>query len=183
MPVKGVVAIDANHFCGRHDTANAAFRVLPGYGRSSLPGLVNGAVKAYPNMIAFQPGEDAPSLTYRFFAENVGDYACELWLTPTSPVQRGVPMRCTLTAPDGETRLVTCVPADYRPGESSDRRWCEAMVSHIRKVRTCIRCRAGVNEITLGAVDPNLILERLLIYPEGHKLPDSCLGPQESPLL
>ena len=183
MPVKGVVAIDANHFCRRHDTANAAFRVLPGYGRSSLPGLVNGAVKVYPNMIAFQPGEDAPSLTYRFFAENAGDYACELWLTPTSPVQRGVPMRCTLTAPDGETRLVTCVPADYRPGESSDRRWCEAMVSHIRKVRTCIRCRAGVNEITLGAVDPNLILERLLIYPEGHKLPDSCLGPQESPLL
>ena len=57
------------------------------------------------------------------------------------------------------------------------------MVSHIRKVRTCIRCRAGVNEITLGAADPNLILERLLIYPEGHKLPDNCLGPQESPLL
>jgi hypothetical protein len=34
MPVKKVVAIDANHFCDRHDVPGAAFRVLPGYGRS-----------------------------------------------------------------------------------------------------------------------------------------------------
>ncbi len=183
MPVKQVVTIDANHFCRKHDTADAAFRVLPGYGRSSLPGLANGAVKVYPNMVSFQPGEDAPSLTYRFFAETAGDFTCELWLTPTSPVRPGVPMRCTLIAPDGENQLITCVPADYRPGENSDPRWCAAMVNHIRKVSTVIRCRASVNEITLGAVDPNLILERILIYPVGHELPGSYLGPQESALL
>ena len=56
-------------------------------------------------------------------------------------------------------------------------------MNHIRKVKAALRCQAGVNEVTLGAVDPNLILERILIYPEGHKLPNSYLGPQESPLL
>ncbi|MBQ8201345.1 MAG: glycosyl hydrolase 115 family protein [Clostridia bacterium] len=176
MPVKKVVAIDAHHFCRRHDVDGAAFRVLPGYGRSG------NAVKVYPNTAAFQPGEDAPSLTYRFFAENAGEHVCELWLTPTSPVQPGVPMRCTLTA-GGETQTILCIPADYRPGENSDPRWCEAMVSHIRKVQTLIRCSPGVNEITLGAADPNLILERILIYPAAHQLPDSCLGPRESTLI
>ena len=177
MPVKQVVTIEAPHFCRKQDAKNAAFRVLPGYGRSGS------AVKVYPTTAAFQPGESAPALTYRFFAETAGDYVCEMWLTPTSPVQPGVPMRCTLTGPDGSMQTVTCVPADYRAGENSDPRWCAAMVSHIRKVQASIRCRAGLNEVTIGAVDPNLSLERLLIWPEGHQLPASYLGPRESALL
>ena len=169
MPVKKVVTIEAHHFCSKHDVDGAAFRVLPGYGRSG------NAVKVYPNNAAFVPGEDAPSLTYRFFAEDAGEHACELWLTPTSPVQPKTSMRCTVNG-----RVITCVPADYRPGENSDPRWCHAMVNHIRKVRTAIRCEKGLNEVTIGAVDPNFILERILIYPEGHVMPESYLGPQES---
>ncbi len=177
MPVGGVVTMEAHHFVAEHPVQDAAFRVLPGYGRSGH------AVKVYPSTAAFAPDGDAPALTYRFFAEAAGAYACELWLTPTSPVQPGVPMRCTLTGPDGEKQLITCVPADYRPGENSDPRWCAAMVNHIRKVRAVIRCDKGLNEVTLGAVDPNLSLERILVHPAGHTLPESYLGPVESPLL
>ena len=54
------------------------------------------------------------------------------------------------------------------------------MLSHIRKVQAGISCAQGVNELTIGAVDPNLSLERILIYPEGHVMPESYLGPQES---
>jgi len=183
MPVKKVVTIEAPHFCEKHDVPGAAFRVLSGYGRSG------GAVKVYPNMAAFAPEADAPSLTYRFLAEKAGgspagrDYTCELWLTPTSPVQPGTPMRCTLTGPDGVKQLLTCVPADYKAGNFNDPRWSQAMLDHIRKVKTTIRCEYGLNEITIGAVDPNLILERILIYPAGHVMPESYLGPAESPCL
>lgn len=176
MPVKQVVTIEAEHFCAHHDTADASFRVLPGLGRSGQ------AVKVYPTTAAFTPEGDAPSLTYRFFAETAGDHICEMWLTPTSPMQPGVPMRCTLSA-DGEKQVLTCVPADYRPGENSDPRWCAAMVSHIRRVKGHIRCRAGLNEVTVGALDANFSLERLLIYPAGHEMPQSYLGPAESPCI
>lgn len=177
MPVRQAVTMEAHHFIAQHDTDGAAFRILPGLGRSGH------AVKVYPATAAFRPDEDTPSLTYRFYAEKDGEHVCELWLTPTSPVQPGVPMRCALTGPDGERQLITCVPADYRPGENSDPRWCAAMVSHIRNVQAVIRCRRGLNEVTLGALDPNLSLERILIYPDGYKLPESYLGPQESALL
>lgn len=177
MPVKKVVTIDAQHFCDHHDVDGAAFRVLPGYGRSG------DAVKVYPSTAAFAPDADAPSLTYRFFAEKAGNYTCELWLTPTSPVKPHTAMRCTITGPDGNREIVTCVPDDYRAGENSDPRWCEAMVSHIRKVKAAILCEKGLNEITIGAVDPNFSLERLLIYPAGHVMPESYLGPQESTCL
>ena len=43
-----------------------------------------------------------------------------------------------------------------------------------------IRCTQGLNEITIGAVDPNFSLERILLYPAGHVMPESYLGPQES---
>ena len=135
-------------------------------------------MKLFPNMVAFAPEVDAPSVTYRFFAENDGDYTCELWLTPTSPVQPKTAMRCTLNG-----QVITCVPADYRAGENSDPRWCDAMVTHIRKVKAAIRCEKGLNEVTIGAVDPNLSLERILIYPEGHVMPESYLGPKESACL
>ncbi len=177
MPVRQVVTIEAPHFCARHDTENAAFRVLPGLGRSGS------AVKVCPTAAAFAPDGDAPALTYRFFAESAGEYTCELWLTPTSPVQPGAPMRCGLTGPDGEKQIVTCVPADYRPGENSDPRWCRAMLEHIRRVQAGILCEKGVNEITLSAIDPNWSLERILIYPAGHVMPQSYLGPRESALV
>lgn len=177
MPVKKVVTIEAPHFCRKEDVSGAGFRVLPGLGRSG------NAVKVFPTTAAFPPEGPSPALTYRFFAEEAGAYTCDLWLTPTSPVQPGMPMRCTLTGPDGAKQLVTCVPADYRPGENSDPRWCAAMVSHIRKVQAPIRCEAGVNEVTIGAVDPNFSLERILIYPAAHRLPESYLGPVESTLL
>ena len=173
MPVKKVVTIDAHHFCSKHDVDGAAFRVLPGYGRSG------NAVKVYPSTAAFRPEEDAPSLTYRFFAEKDGDHICELWLTPTSPVQPRTAMRCTLEI-GGEKQIVTCVPDDYRAGENSDPRWCHAMVNHIRKVKVNIRCTRELNELTIGALDPNFSLERILIYPAGHVMPESYLGPQES---
>lgn len=176
MPVKGVVAMEAQHFVAEHGAQGAAFRVLPGYGRSGS------AVKVHPSTASFRPGEDAPSLTYRFLAEKAGDHVCELWLTPTSPVRPATEMRCTLTGPDGESRIVTCVPADYRPGENSDPRWCRAMVEHIRKVQAVIRCREGLNEVTIAALEPNLSLERIMIYPAGHRLPESYLGPEESPI-
>ena len=177
MPVKKVVTIEAHHFCGKHDADGAAFRHLPGLGRSG------NAMKVYPTTARFTPDADAPALTYRFFAEEAGDHTCEMWLTPTSPVQPLTAMRCTLTGPDGNSQLVTCVPADYRAGENSDMRWCAAMVSHIRKVKTNIRCTQGLNEVTIGAVDPNFSLERILIYPAGHQMPETYLGPTESTLL
>lgn len=176
MPVKHVVTMEAHHFVSEHAAGGAAFRILPGYGRSGQ------AVKVYPSTAAFAPGEDAPSLTYRFLAEEEGEYVCELWLTPTSPVRPASPMRCTLTGPDGAAQIVTCVPADYRPGENSDPRWCAAMVDHIRKVRAAIRCKKGLNEVTLAALESNLSLERILIWPQGHRLPASYLGPRESAL-
>ena len=139
-------------------------------------------MKVYPTTAAFLPGGDAPSLTYRFMAEEEGEHVCEIWLTPTNPVRPGAPMRCALTGPDGAQQIITCVPADYRPGENSDPRWCAAMVEHIRKVQAVILCEKGLNEVTLAAIDPNLSIERILIYPQGHRLPQSYLGPQESAL-
>ncbi len=174
LPRKGMVTMDAEHFVRKHDAKDAAFRVLEGYGRSGS------AVKVYPTMAAFPAEGDAPSLTYRFHAESEGPHTIELWLTPTAPVQPGIPMRCGLMGPDGATQIITCVPADYRPGENSDTRWCLAVTDHIRKVRSEISCTAGQNEVTVSAIDPNFSLERLLVYPAGHHMPESYLGPAES---
>ncbi len=175
MPRKGVVTIEAAHFASEKKCAEGAFRVLNGYGRSGS------GVKVQPVTASFAPNGDAPALTYRFHAAQAGAYTTELWLTPTAPVQPGAPLRCTLTGPDGVKQVVDTVPGDYRAGEPGDLRWGAAVTDHIRKVQAEIVCGEGTQEVTVGAVDPGLIMERILIYPNGHRLPESYLGPEESP--
>lgn len=177
MPRQGVVTIEAHHFCHSEGTEKGSFRVLEGLGRSGQ------GVKVYPNTAAFKEDEAAPCLTYRFLAEKPGAYTVELWTAPTSPVQTGLPMRCTLTGPDGAWQVVETVPADYVAGSNADPRWQKAMLDHIRKTKAEIHCEAGLQEITVGALDPNLILERVLIYPVNCEPGESYLGPIESFLL
>ncbi len=176
MPRKGVVTIEAGQYAAEKKCEAGAFRVLNGFGRSGQ------GVKVYPCTAAFAPDGDAPSLTYRFQADAPGAYTAELWLTPTSPVQPGVPMRCTVTGPDGVKQLITTVAADYRAGDPREPRWCAAVTDHIRKVPVEIACEAGVQTLEIGAVDPGLILERIVIYPKGMQIPQSYLGAEASPL-
>ena len=43
-----------------------------------------------------------------------------------------------------------------------------------------IPCHAGINTLRFYAVSPAIILEKIVLCPDGTTLPESYLGPRES---
>ena len=176
-----VIAIDANHFCDKKDVASGGFAELKNYGRSAAaPGSGGCAMKVFPTVADFGEADGKPTLTYRFFLEESGDYNVEVWMAPTNSVQNKRPLRFMLTAPDGGEQVITAVPADFKAGNTNDERWCQGVLDNIRVSRASLKLEKGVREISIGALEAGLVLERILIYRKGVKLPDSYLGPTES---
>jgi len=176
-----VIVMEANHFCGKKDTAAAAFIELKNYGRSGT------GMKVFPSTANFTEHDEKPSLTYRFLIEESGAYTAEIWMTPTNSVQNKRPLRFLLTDPQGGEQLITAVPADFMAGDPSDKRWCAGVLNQIRVCTAPLTLEKGVQEITISALKAGLVLERVLIYREGSPCGthgaaplESYLGPPES---
>jgi hypothetical protein len=174
MENNGVIAIEANHFCGREDVSEGGFAELKGYGRSGC------GMKIFPVTADFKEKLKKPSLTYRFFIEKTGLYITEIWTTPTNPVQNNSPLRFLLGDSQNKTQIITAVPADFKAGSPKDERWCKGVLDNIRICKTALQLEKGVREITISAIEAGLVLERILIYTKSKPPLSSYLGPPES---
>jgi hypothetical protein len=90
-------------------------------------------------------------------------------------VQNKRPLRFMLN-----DEVITSVPADFRAGSPGDPRWCQGVLDNIRVTKTAIKLEQGVREITIGALEAGLILEKILIYKKNSEPKKSYLGPPES---
>jgi len=170
----GVIVMEANHFYSRKEIAAGSFVELKNYGRSGA------AMKVFPTTANFGEQDEKPSLSFRFLIEETGNYTAEIWLTPTNSVQNKRPLRFQLTDSKGERQIITAVPDDFNAGSPSDGRWCEGVLNQIRVCKTHLAFEKGVREISIGALEAGLVIERVLIYAEGRAPLDSYLGPPES---
>jgi len=170
----GVIAMEANHFCGRKDALGGSFAELKGYGRSGC------GMKVFPTTINFGEASQRPALTYRFLLEGSGSYTSEVWITPVNPVQNNQPLRFMFTASHGKEQLITAVPSDFKAGSNSDKRWCDGVLDNIRICKIPLNMEKGIQEISIGAVEAGLVFERILIYRNETPPLASYLGPPES---
>jgi len=174
----GVITINANHFCFKNDVDGGAFTELDNYGRSAC------GMKVFPATADF-PAEchgnkdERPSLSFRFLIEEAGDYSVEVWTTPSNSVQNKRPLRFIMKS-SNETKIITAVPSDFKAGDPHYDNWCRGVLDNIRKSKTSLKFEKGVRELSIGAVEAGLILERILIYRQGMEPLESYLGPPES---
>jgi len=169
-----VIAINANHFCGKKDVPKGGFVELKNYGRTGC------GMKVFPVTSDFNESEEKPSLTYRFLIEKSGDYDVEVWTTPVNSVQNKRPLRCQLETSKGEKQIIVTVPDDFRAGSPGDARWCQGVLDNIRVSKASFSFEQGVQEISVSAMEAGLVLERVVIYLKDNPPFKSYLGPTES---
>ena len=189
----GLIVMEANHFCDKKDTPKGTpegkpaggFVELKNYGRSSV--MSNGAgMKVFPSTADFTERDEKPSITYRFLVEESGAYTAEIWTTPANSLQNKRPLRILLTDSQGRDQIVTAVPPDFMAGSPSDKRWCAGVLDQIRICKAPLTLEKGAREISVGALEAGLVLERVLIYRDGSPCMhdgaplESYLGPPES---
>ncbi len=171
LPNNGVVVMEANHYASKKDVAEGGFKELRGYGRSGC------SMKVFPTTINFADMKEKPSLTYRFLAEQDGEYGIELWTAPMNLLQDKAPIHIQLTTEAG-TEIIEIVPSNFIPG--IDVRWEEGVLKQIKTTKTTVILTQGIKEIMIGAMEAGVILQRILIYPTECLPKESYLGPQES---
>ncbi|MDR2922206.1 MAG: glycosyl hydrolase 115 family protein [Treponema sp.] len=167
----GVIVIEANNFCEKKDVPAGRFIELKNYGRSGV------GMKVFPTTACFTERDVSPSLGYRFLIEEAGRYTVEVWTTPANSVQNKRPLRFRLESSQGDKQTITAVPADFMAGSPSDQRWCGGVLNQIRISKISLAFEKGVREISIGALEAALVLEKLLIYKEGRGPLESYLGP------
>ncbi len=171
---KGVISIYAQHFCRKTDTPRGSFQVMENYGKFGC------GVKVFPSTADFGEKEEKPEVTYRFLVQEEGTYHVELFTAPTNSLVSGRSLNLLVRSGDGENVKAEILPSNYRGGDYGNGRWCAAALNQEHKTHVTLRLNAGVQELTVGALEAGTILEKLLIYKEGTSLPESYLGPEES---
>lgn len=176
IETNGYIAIEAEHYAlnqeGILPNGKAGrFETIQGYGKTLS------AVKAFPTTAYFTAGKDAPYLEYRFFVREGGCYEAELYMQPSNPVTKDGSIFYGIQVNEEDIRVVDTLPEGYRV-DGGD--WAHGVLNHIRRHGTQIHCKPGLNTLRIFAGSPGFVLEKLVIYREGHKPADSYLGPEET---
>ena len=171
---KGIIVMRAVDFFEKQDTDKGAFEIMEGYGKYGT------GVKVFPSTAVFGEREEKPKVSYRFLAEEAGEYEVELVVAPTNSVVNKQSVNVTLQANDGEVQVVTLVAADFRAGESSDWRWSQGVLNQERRICTKVNLEAGVQVLRIGAMEAGTVLERVIVYKKGADRKEAYLGPENS---
>lgn len=166
----GVVAIEAEHYARAQAPAGRSWLRVPGFG-ATLSGMTTLPSEAAPATLA-----DGMRLDYDVYLSEAGKLKVEATLAPTLKFQPGAGFRYAVSF-DDEAPVVVNVHAD-----GSERHW-EKIVSDgvARFTSEHAIARPGRHTLRFWALDPGLVLERLVI--DGGGLQPSYLGPPESPRL
>jgi len=170
---QGYIAMNADGFTEKKDVGDEGFAVIAHLGR------MGSAVKAFPVTKSWIGVEDAPYLRYTFAAENAADYIVRFYLLPRNPVEKGRHM-CLDFSVNGECRkILDTVPASFRADWTCGE-WSRGVLDNIRVTESVVSVKKGENHLYFYAADPGIVLERIVLYPDNTRLPESYLGPAES---
>ena len=171
IDVMDYISIEAKDFYSKTDSAKGGFRVIGDYSRGI------DAVKAYPQNIFF--GKDAPKLTYRVNVPCKGNYNVKLYVNPGNPHTRDNELWFGISANDSRMKKVNMISPYFAVGDGNPY-WSLGVLENKREITVTLSLREGMNDINIFAVDPNFVLQKIVITREDEDVPGSCLGPEKT---
>lgn len=172
---EGCISVEAEHFAEKTQGGDGAeWRVLKGYGRTLS------SLKVLPNLRTYAPDGSGPKLVYRVAVPEAGTYSLTLYLAPSNPKKIGGKIRYGVQVADGIIDVVDSIPEGFNGGDCYNWPWCQDVLRNIRYSTSEVELQQGLNELKILAIDPGMVLQKLVLAPAGEKLPETYLGPRES---
>jgi hypothetical protein len=164
----GFVSIEAEHYTGKTEANGLRWLKLPDFGRT-LSAMTLLPVTATAQTIA----AGRPHLDYQMYLFHTGDVSVDAYLAPTQKFQPGAGLRYGISF-DGEPPQVINIHANYTQAE-----WERSVRDGVRIMTSKHKlASAGVHMLKFWAMDPGVVLEKLVINTGGTR--PSYLGPPES---
>jgi hypothetical protein len=172
----GFVSILAGDYTTKTDKASAAWRVIPGLGRTG------DAVAVFPTTAASvelaRTAADAPVLQYDFNLRRAGVASVRYNLIPTQPLAYGTGLRFAMAVDAEPPRLVT-ITTGVGDEVGSSRAWQENVLDNTTTATVQQTfATPGPHTLKIYMVDPGVVLEKIVIDLGG--LRPSYFGPPET---
>lgn len=171
---QGMIIMDAAGYVRKKDTEKGGYRLIQGYGK------YGSGVKVFPSTAAFAQEEEKPSLTWQFWIAQAGEYQVDLLVAPTNSVVSRQGMYVLVKNGAGEQRRAEITAPDFRAGESSDPRWAQGVLDQIRVCSVRLPFEAGLQQLTLEALEAGVVLEQIRIHSPQAQPQPSYMGPRTS---
>ena len=148
----------------------ASFGIIRDYSRGM------DAIKAYPQKEVLGV-KNAPYLEYKVSVPVSGKYDVTLYTNPSNPFGREPSILVGISVNGGKVKKVNMIPEGFAVGDGNPY-WSQGVLDNVRRTTVTVELNEGVNEINIHAVNPNLVLQKIVICEEGAKIPESYLGPK-----
>ena len=171
------ISIEAAHYTESRPAANGAeWKEIKNYGR----GL--SSLKVFPCTGRFTGKEDAPYVEYTVKTAGTGRYTLMAWVAPSNNVDwDNVTMKYGVSVDGGEMQSVDTITEKYIAGPWRDSLWSNGVKNGIHtKTVNLGELSAGVHKIRIYSLDPEIVLQKLALYPTSNRLKSSYMGPSES---
>ena len=171
------ISIEAAHYTESRPAANGAeWKEIKNYGR----GL--SSLKVFPCTGRFTGKEDAPYVEYTVKTAGTGRYTLMAWVAPSNNVDwDNVTMKYGVSVDGGEMQSVDTITEKYIAGTWRDSLWSNGVKNGIHtKTVNLGELSAGVHKIRIYSLDPEIVLQKLALYPTSNRLKSSYMGPSES---
>ncbi len=146
------------------------YRLIEGLGK------YDGALKAFPTTAYFTPGKDAPCAEFTFSVSEDAALDLTIITAPNNPVVKGNPMNVGISLNDGDIETLATVEAGYEGGERSCRQWAGGVLDQAHYVYTSVKAKKGENVLRIFAMDPGVVIERILIRQSSTKWSEGYIG-------
>jgi len=172
----GVVSILAGHFSRKTDRPGAAWRIVPGLGRTG--NAVTVFPTTAPSVDPALAAIDAPELQYDIYLFHAGEARIRYNLIPTQPLKFGTGLRFAAAVDDEPPHLVS-VAAGTGAEVGSSHAWQENVLDNTTTATNRQAfLAAGAHTLKIYMVDPGVALEKIVVDTGG--LRPSYLGPPET---
>ncbi|MCL2285399.1 MAG: glycosyl hydrolase 115 family protein [Firmicutes bacterium] len=176
----GYVSINPAKFAKSTPCGKGEWTVIDGYGREF------DSVKVMPGTVSFAPDEESPTLEYKFLIQNPAVYTVNIFIAPTNnPYHFTVKplaeqLRFSVQADDGEVVTVSGVPEEFDVGHGYS--WSLGVMDNVRIVPVPgpLQLAEGLHSLRIYAVDPGVVIEKIVIAPAEEKQTLVCGSPLTS---
>lgn len=169
----GYISMYAKHFLHKEDVEEGGFALLEPYGR------LGSAIKVFPVTADFLEKENRPFVEYVFEAASQGNYHIQFHMAATTPVVFERKQYIGFAMNEGAIQIVNTVVEEDKPFFISAQ-WSKEAHDNVKITECMVVCRQGLNKLRFYGMSPAIVLEKIILWQEGKKLPASYLGPGES---
>lgn len=173
MENENYICMEAKHYSSKVDVGEDGWQVVPRLGRTS------DAIKSFPVTKNRIGDKERPYVEYCFHVRQGGTYRLQFYLVPRNPLVKRGTMRGLYQMNQEEPRWFDAVDPGYF-AEWQNEQWRSGVTNHIRRVEQEVELAAGRNTLRFYAADPQIILEKIVLYRKDSPPRETYLAPPES---